>query len=131
VRALAADVLGAYRQHEPELLRLLQARGMAQPMLDNAQVRTLKMLGRAGGGRFDRIYLEEVATRSRAGEIADHERMLAATDDPLLRRWIERQLPAMRHQLALAERTSPRSGPARAGGSATRSMGAARQAPAR
>ncbi|MES2936153.1 MAG: DUF4142 domain-containing protein [Pseudomonadota bacterium] len=131
VRELAADVLGASRQREPELLRLLQARGMAQPMLDNAQARTLKMLGRANGRKFDRIYLEEVATRSRAGDIAEHERMLAATEDPMLRRWIERQLPAMRHQLVLAERAVPRGGPARAGGSATRSMGAARHAPAR
>jgi putative membrane protein len=129
VREFASAVLKDQRQREAELLRLLHARGMAQPMLDNAQARTLAALGRGSGRKFDQLYLEQVALRSRAAEIGAYERIAAATEDPALKRWVDRQLPAMRHQLLLAESAVPARSAARA--SATRSMGAARTAPVR
>lgn len=107
VRELAGNLLQHEKSAQQDLLRLLYARGMAMPMLANGQVKLLKQLGRAGGAKFDRLFLQEVGLRAQAYDLRTYERMAQAAQDPALRSWAEQQLPGVRWRLQLAERAMP------------------------
>lgn len=104
VRSYAIDLLQAQQSAEPELLRLLHAREMAPPLMDVAQRKSLQRLAKATGAKFDREYLDLVAPRQARDEVEQYERALQAVSDPMLRGWIERQLPLLREQLAIGDR---------------------------
>lgn len=104
VRAFAVDLLQARQAAEPELIRLLHAREMAPPLMDIAQRKALQRLARVSGPKFDREYLDLVALRQQREDIEQHERALQAITDPVLKGWIERQLPLLRDQQAVADR---------------------------
>lgn len=106
-RELASNLLLYEREVQPDLLRLLHARGMALPMLGNDQIKVLKQLGRSGGAKFDRLFLQEVGMRVHAYDLLTHERMAQTAQDPALRAWAQQQLPAVRYRLELAERAIP------------------------
>jgi len=104
---LASDLASRHDQAEPELLRLLNARGMAFPMFTNDQVKALRDLKRLQGARLDRLFLEEVATRSAQADLAMLERAVTGAEDAQLRRFAQRQAELMREQLARSARTQP------------------------
>lgn len=99
----------ASRQHamQPELLRLLHARGMALPIMTSRQVKVLKQLGKLQGARFDQLYVEEVVLRSHRDDIANYEKLANDAQDPVLKAWVERQLPTLRFQQAKAGKALP------------------------
>lgn len=107
VRELAKDLVRHYKAAHPALLRLLHVRGMAMPMPGNAQAKLLRQLGKATGPRFDRMFIEDVALRAQAGELRSWERLAATAQDTALKAWVEQHLPALRFQLAMAERALP------------------------
>lgn len=92
---------------QAELLRLLQARGMALPIPDNEHAKVLKQLAKLSGTRFDHLYLDEMQHALQA-DIANHEKAAAQAEDPVLKAWAERRLPQLRQQLERAGRTPPR-----------------------
>lgn len=103
VRAFAA---GLVRHHEVvglEMLPLLQARGMAMPMLENRQSLLLARLQKLNGPSFDREFMQAVGVQAQRSELRALEAARQGVGDPLLRDWIERSLPGLRQQLALAE----------------------------
>ncbi|HYF18396.1 MAG TPA: DUF4142 domain-containing protein [Ramlibacter sp.] len=106
IQAFAAELLQHHDAVEPELLRLLHGRGMAPPMLDNAQRKALNRLGKLKGARFDREFVELVAQRRQREDVQLYERAVLGIGDPVLRGWIDRQLPAVRQQQSAAERLS-------------------------
>lgn len=106
VRSFAIDLLQAHQATEPELLRLLHAREMAPPLMDIGQRKALQRLAKASGAKFDREYLELVLPRQPRDEVEQYERALQAITDPVLRAWIERQLPLVREQLAMGDRVA-------------------------
>jgi predicted outer membrane protein len=111
VHEVAAQVLAHHADAQAGLQRLLQARGMALPLQGNGHLKTVKLLGRARGRTFDRLYLQEVVVKPVAD--ADYyQRIAAGTEDPALQRWIARQLRAMRDHQALAQPLAPRTGAA-------------------
>ena len=103
-RALAAKLIDHHNGSNLELQYLSQRRGMAIPMFDNEQRKVLGRLGRLAGRKFDREYLEQVGLRVHREGIRQYEKAGANAVDPPLKAWIERQLPALRHHLVLAER---------------------------
>jgi putative membrane protein len=104
VRSFAIDLLEAHQAAEPALLRLLHAREMAPPLMDIGQRKALQRLAKASGAKFDREYLDLVLPRQARDEVEQYERALQVITDPVLRAWIERQLPLLREQSALGDR---------------------------
>jgi predicted outer membrane protein len=104
VRALATDLHQQQDAASGELLRLLHARSMAMPMMENTQRKTLTRLGRTTGPRFDREFIEAIAPRQQRDKVLAYERALALNGDPAVRAWAERQLPRAREQMAAVER---------------------------
>lgn len=107
VKDLAGTLAARHQAMQPELLRLLHARGMALPIMTSRQLKVLKQLGKLQGARFDQVYVEEVVLRSHRDDIANYERLAADAQDPVLRAWVERQLPALRFQQAKAGKALP------------------------
>jgi len=107
VKELAETLLARQQSVQPELLYLLNARGMALPIPTNQHGKVLKQLGRLNGARFDRLYVDEVVVRSSQADVANFEKMATSAEDPVLRRWVERQLPVLRAQLARAGKVLP------------------------
>lgn len=106
VRSLAASLINHNNTASLELAHLLHARGMALPMISNAQRKALNRLARLSGARLDAAYLHEVGL-AQAGVARDYERAKQAIRDPQLNAWIARNLPTTRYHLMLAERAVP------------------------
>ncbi|HEY0823746.1 MAG TPA: DUF4142 domain-containing protein [Ramlibacter sp.] len=107
VKDLANTLLARQQTAQPELLRLLHARGMAMPIPRNEHGKMLKQLGKLNGAKFDRLYVDEVVLRSHQADIANYEKVGAQAQDAVLKAWIERQLPALRFQFAKAGKALP------------------------
>jgi putative membrane protein len=107
VKDLANTLLSRQQTVQPELLRLLHVRGMAPPMPMNQQSKLLKQLGKVNGAKFDRLYIDEVVLKSAQVDIANYEKVAAQAEDPVLKAWAERQLPALRFSYAKAGKALP------------------------
>lgn len=107
VKDLADTLLARQQTVQPELLRLLHVRGMAPPIATNRQTKLLRQLGKLNGARFDRLYVDEVVLKSAQADIANYEKVAAQAEDPVLKAWAERQLPALRFSYAKAGRALP------------------------
>jgi putative membrane protein len=107
VKDIAKAVATRQKTAQPELLHLLQARGMAMPILTNDHTKVLKQLGKVNGAKFDRLYVEDVVLRSYQADIENFEKMALEAEDPVLKAWVERQLPVLRTQLSNANRALP------------------------
>jgi putative membrane protein len=107
VKDLANTVLARQQTVQPELLRLLHLRGMALPIPTNEHNKLLKQLGKLNGAKFDRLYVEEVVLRSTQVDIANYEKVATQAEDPVLKAWIEKQLPGLRFEFAKAGRALP------------------------
>jgi putative membrane protein len=107
VKDLANTLLARQQTAQPELLRLLHARGMALPILTNEHGKVLKQLAKLNGVKFDRLYVDEVVVRSYQADIANYERLAMQAEDPVLKAWIDRQLPTLRFHLAKAGKALP------------------------
>lgn len=107
VKELAQTLMARQKTAQPELLHLLQARGMAMPIPGNEHAKVLKQLGKLTGAKFDRMYVEEAVLRPYQGDIANFEKVLLQAGDPVLKAWIERQLPTLRFHVAKAEKALP------------------------
>ena len=120
VRAFADELLQYRASADAELLHLLHVRSMAPPLMDNRQRKALTRLARQSGARFDRGYAALVGPLEQREEIALYEQALQDAADPVLKAWIERQLPILRQQQAgaqrLPQRLSGSSSPSRASG---------------
>ena len=106
VKDLAQTLIARQKSTQPELLHLLQARGMAMPFPSDAHNKVLKQLGKLSGAKFDRLYVEEVI-RSCQADIGNFEKVAGQTEDPVLKAWIERQLPTLRFHEAKASKALP------------------------
>jgi putative membrane protein len=107
VKELAQTLLARQQAAQPELLRMLHARDMALPLPGNDHARMLKELAKLKGARLDRLYVEEVVLRTYQADIANAEKLAQQGEDPVLKAWIERQLPTLRFHLAKAGRALP------------------------
>ena len=107
VKDLANTLLSRQQTAQPELLRLLHARGMALPMTTNEHGKVLKQLAKLNGAKFDRLYVDGVVLRSYQADIANFEKVQAQVEDPVLKAWIDRQLPTLRFHLAKAAKVLP------------------------
>lgn len=107
VKDLANTLAERQRAMQPELLRLLHVRGMALPIMTSRQVKVLRQLGKLQGAKFDQLYVEEVVLRSHRDDIANHERLEKDAQDPVLKAWVQRHLPALRFQQAKAGKALP------------------------
>jgi putative membrane protein len=107
LRTYASQVVRDHDSIHGDLVRLLHAREMALPMLDNEHRKILKRLGRLGGRKFEREYLELVGQRMPREGIRHYETASTASRDPVLKAWIDRRLPALRERLSQAEQIGP------------------------
>lgn len=107
VKDLANTLLARQQTAQPELVRLLHARGMAQPMPGSEHGKVLKQLAKLNGAKFDRLYVDEVVLRSHQADIANYEKVAAQAEDPVLKAWIDRQLPTLRFHVAKAGKALP------------------------
>lgn len=107
VKELAQTLLAREKTAQPELLHLLQARSMAMPIPSNDHGRVLKQMGTATGPKLDRMYVDEVVLRSYQADIANFEKVALQAEDPVLRAWIERQIPTLRFHVAKAGKALP------------------------
>ena len=107
VRDLANTLATRHQAVQPELLRLLHARGMAMPIMTSRQVKVLRQLGKLQGAKFDQLYVEEVVLRSHRDDIANYEKLAVDAQDPVLKAWIERHLPTLRFHQAKAGKALP------------------------
>jgi predicted outer membrane protein len=99
VLAYASELADYNRTAGNELQHLLQMRGMAAPMLTDAQRKTLNRLAKMSGKKFDREYVNLAALRSLQPGVAELERAGAEIEDVQVKSWIERNLPSVRDQL--------------------------------
>jgi predicted outer membrane protein len=107
VRSFAATLINHHASASNELLYMLQARGMAPPMLGNDQRKTLNRLARLQGAKFDRAFMEEVGLRYQQEDVVYFEKASQWARDPQIKAWIDRNLPTLRYHLATAERVLP------------------------
>lgn len=107
VRSLATALVNHHTSAGNELVHMLHVRGMAPPMLANAQRKTLNRLAKLQGAKFDRVYIEEVGLRTQQEDVQSFEKARLATRDPQLKAWIERVLPTLHYHVTLAERLAP------------------------
>lgn len=107
VRSFAATLVNHHTSVSNELVHMLHVRGMAPPMLSNAQRKTLNRLVKLNGAKFEREYVEAVGLKTQQEDLQAFERAKLATGDPQLKAWIERMLPTLRHHVSLAERLGP------------------------
>jgi predicted outer membrane protein len=107
VKDLANSLLARQQTAQPELLRLLHKRGMALPLATNEHAKVLKQLGKLTGAKFDRLYVDEVVIKSYQADIANYERVALQAEDPVLKGWVERQLPTLRFNFAKAGKALP------------------------
>jgi putative membrane protein len=107
VKDLAGTLLARQQTTQPELLRLLHARGMALPIASAQHVKLLRQLSRLNGAKFDHLYVDEVVARSYQDDIANCEKVVAHAEDPVLRAWAEQQLPTLRLHAAKAGKALP------------------------
>jgi len=98
VLVYASDLLDYHREADAELLHLLAARGMAPPMMDNAQRKALNRLARLNGARFDREFVEQLGRDRQRDDVQRFELAAKGISDPALLDWIDRQLPSLRQQ---------------------------------
>jgi putative membrane protein len=105
VRSLAAALVNHHTAAQPALQRMLQVRNIAPPMLSNVQRMELNRLAKLHGAKFDREWMEAVGLHSQQEGVQAFEKAAGTVRDPALRSWVVRTLPAMRTQLASAERT--------------------------
>jgi putative membrane protein len=110
VKDVANTMLARQQTVQPELLRLLHVRGMAMPIPSNEHNTLLKQLGKLNGAKFDRLYVDEVVLRSYHDDISNYEKVAADAEDPVLKAWVERQLPTLRFHYAKAGRALPSAG---------------------
>ena len=105
VRSLAARLRDRHGAAGDDLLRMLHQRGLAQPMLENVQRRTLTRLARAQGKKFDRDYVAAVLLDTR-GALASCERAGSSVQDAAIANWIAARLPVLRSDADQIERLS-------------------------
>jgi predicted outer membrane protein len=98
VLAFSDNVLENRESADPELLHLLHSRGMALPMMDNAQRKALNRLAKLQGARFDKQYAELVGPDQQRVAVQAYEKALVSVSDPAVRAWIERQVVVLRQQ---------------------------------
>jgi putative membrane protein len=110
VRELAEALLAYEQTAQPQLLRLLDARGMAMPMRDGGQDKVLRRLARLQGAQFDRLYVDEVVLRSIQADIAGCEQAAQEAEDPVLKAWAGQELPALRQGFERAGQALPNAG---------------------
>lgn len=107
VKDLANTLLARQQTAQPELLRLLHARGMAMPIPTNEHGKVLKQLAKLNGATFDRLYVDEVVLRSHQADIGNFEKVALQAQDPVLKAWVDRQLPTLRVHHAKAGKALP------------------------
>ncbi len=107
VRAFATTLIKHHSKAGNELQYMLQARGMASPMLANDKRLTLNRLGKLQGTKFDREFMAQVGARNQQEGVQTYERASLATRDPQLKAWIDRSLPALRYHLTTGEGMVP------------------------
>lgn len=106
VRSFAAALINHHTLASIELQHMLHVRGMAQPMLGNQQRKTLNRLTKLNGTKFDREYMDEVGLKHQHESVQFYERASLVTRDPVLKGWIDRNLPTLQYHLATAERVA-------------------------
>lgn len=107
VKDLANALLARQKDAQPELVHLLHVRGMALPMPTNGHGKVLRQLAKLNGAKFDRLYVDEVVLKSYHDDIANYQKVAADAQDPVLKAWVERQLPTLRFHYAKAGKTLP------------------------
>ena len=107
VKELAKLVLARHRTAQPEVLRMLQSRGMAMPLSTNEANKLLKQLSKAKGAQFDRMYVEDAVLRTYQLDVASYEKMATQAEDSVLKAWVERELPVLRTHVDKASRALP------------------------
>jgi putative membrane protein len=107
VKDLANTLLAYQQTAQPEMMRLLHTRGMALPMPTNDHNKVLKQLAKLNGAKFDRLYVDEVVLKSYQADISNYEKVGVQAEDPVLKGWIDRQLPTLRQDYAKAGRALP------------------------
>jgi putative membrane protein len=110
VKDLANTLLARQQTAQPELMRLLHVRGMALPIPTSEHNKILKQLGKVNGAKFDRLYVDEVVLRAYQVDIANYEKVGAQAEDPVLKAWIDRQIPTLRMHQAKAGKALPSAG---------------------
>ncbi len=106
VRAFAARLNASHALASRQLQQMLNARGMAAPMLENSQRKVLNRLEKLDGAKFDREFMAQVGVRYQADEVEMFEKANKAVKDPALLAWIDRSLATLRDNLALAEQAA-------------------------
>jgi predicted outer membrane protein len=104
VRTLAASLINHHNVVGLELTHLLNARGMALPMMTNEQRKTLNQLTKATGGKFDSLYMHHVGI-AQATVARDYEKASATIREPQINSWIVKTIATTRYHQNMAERS--------------------------
>ena len=104
VRAYATALIDHHASAGTALQYMLQGRGMAPPMIGNAERKTLNRLAKLNGKKFDREYIEQVGLKHYPDDLQLYESAAQSVADPMLKAWINNTLPTLRFHLESAER---------------------------
>ena len=107
VKEVAGAVLARDRAAQPDLLRLLHARGMAPPIPVPAHTRVMKRLAKLNGAKFDRLYIDDVVLATFRADLLNYEKLALEAEDPVLKQWVQGQLPTLRVDYGKAQRALP------------------------
>jgi putative membrane protein len=104
VRAYATALIEHHTAAGTALQYMLQGRGMAPPMIGNAERKTLNRLAKLNGKKFDREYIEQVGLKHYPDDVQLYESAALSVADPMLKAWISNTLPTLRFHYESAER---------------------------
>jgi putative membrane protein len=107
VKELAKVLQARQKTAQPEVLRMLQSRGMAMPLTTNEANKLLKQLSKVTGAQFDRLYVEEVVLRTYQADVVNFEKLATQAEDTVLKAWVQRQLPILRTHIDKASKALP------------------------
>ena len=107
VKDLAKVLVARQKTAQPEVLRMLQSRGMAMPLSTNEANKLLKQLSKVNGAQFDRLYVEDVVLRTYQLDVANFEKLATQAEDSVLKARVGRQLPVLRTHIEKASRALP------------------------
>lgn len=106
VRSFAASLINHHNTVGLELAHLLNARGLALPMISNEQRKALNQLAKLNGNRFDAVYMQQVGG-AQAAVARDYEKASVSIREPQINAWILKTLPTKRYHVTLVERAAP------------------------
>ena len=109
VKALGRKLAAEHERAADELKQIARARKVTLPSeLPPSKRQRVDRMVQLSGESFDAEFTQQVGVKDHQSDIKEFERASREFSDPQLKAWVERTLPALKEQLASAQRLNER-----------------------